>query len=196
MRCGGGERIGWYQRERNGEECAARGGSRGRGKTDDVAGVVGVRTLIMGCQTIMLIVYSVLTPSVCLHVYSCRLCRLLFLVSASSFFVIVVVVDAPLLPRRERALEETSNRFTRRARERRTKTAFLKARHGGWRGGSYLSGWRDKQTVARNWKNPADRVVRSSSAVRSFRCGIQSIQNSRDNDKKKRRRLKNVDDSQ
>lgn len=27
----------------------------------------------MGCQTIMLIVYSVLTPSVCLHVYSYRL---------------------------------------------------------------------------------------------------------------------------
>lgn len=34
--------------------------------------MVGVRTLIMGCQTITLIVYSPLTPSVCLDVYSRR----------------------------------------------------------------------------------------------------------------------------
>lgn len=33
-------------------------------------GLVGVRTLIMGCQTIMLIVYSVRTPAVCLDVCS------------------------------------------------------------------------------------------------------------------------------
>lgn len=103
------------------EETGAGGGEVKRTeRCHDAAGVVGVRTLIMGCQTIMLIVYSALTPSVCLYVYSYRLQRQVagsrFLIFA-SFFVLVVVVVAILLlssPLSDERLSEERERERKR----------------------------------------------------------------------------------
>lgn len=132
----------------------ARAGARQNGRRGhDVARVVGVRTLIMGCQTIMLIVYSVLTPSVCLHVYSCRLQPTDSRFPSprpppSSSSSSQPRVLAPILssPQRERlgvvvclpTGSSTQLEIDRWKGE--TKTALLKARHGDLRGGSYLSG--------------------------------------------------------
>jgi len=104
----------------------------------------------MGCQTIMLIVYSVLTPSVCLHVYSYKLqansrfpssCPSSFSSRSHSLPLFSLARD---YAEREREREREglsvmpSKRFV--VGERDENYVSLKTRHGGLRRGSYLSG--------------------------------------------------------
>lgn len=160
--------LAWPGRHQEEEETGAGGGEVKRTeKARCCWRVVGVRTLIMGCQTIMLIVYSALTPSVCLYVYPYRLQPsggLSFphlrvpLLLALVVVVVVVIVVVILLRRRKRERERKRDYPVRLltgslSEKEMTKTAFLKARHGGLRGGSYLSG-QDKRIV--ELKNPSD----------------------------------------
>lgn len=101
----------------------------------------------MGCQTIMLIVYSVLTPSVCLHVYSHKLqanSRFPSSRPLSSFSSSSRSHSLPLFFLARNYIEREEDCpacfLTGLLSEKETKTTFLKTRHGNLRGGSYLSG--------------------------------------------------------